>query len=54
MARPSNRWSQWLLRIVLALVLLALIGVGAFQIYVLRSLAPLSGSAQLNGLFRPC
>lgn len=50
MARPSTRWSQWLLRIVLALVLLALIGFGAFQIYVLRSMAPLSGSAQLNGL----
>jgi penicillin amidase len=34
----------------LAIVLLALVGFGAFQVYVLQSLAPLTGQAQLNGL----
>ena len=44
------RWSRWLLRSLLAIVLLALVGFGAFQVYVLQSLAPLTGQAQLNGL----
>ena len=50
MARQSVRWSQWFLRGVLALVLLALTGFGAFQIYLLRSMAPLAGEAQVMGL----
>jgi penicillin amidase len=50
MSIHSSRWSQWFLRAVLALVLLALFALGLFQIYVLRSMAPLSGDAQLNGL----
>ena len=50
MLRHSVRWSQWLLRSVLVLVLLGLIAVGMFQIYLLRSMAPLSGQAHLNGL----
>lgn len=49
MAQPV-RWSRWLLRSLLAIVLLALVGFGAFQVYVLQSLAPLTGQAQLNGL----
>ena len=44
------RWSRWLLRSLLAIVLLALLGFGAFQIYVLKSIAPLNGHAQLIGL----
>ena len=44
------RWSRWLLRSLLAIVLLVLVGFGAFQVYVLQSLAPLTGQAQLNGL----
>ena len=50
MARKSTRWSQWFLRGVLALVLLVLIAFGTFQIYLLRSMAPLSGEAPLKGL----
>ena len=50
MARKSVRWSQWFLRGVLALVLLALTAFGAFQIYLLRSMAPLAGEAQVMGL----
>lgn len=50
MTRQSVRWSQWFLRGVLALVLLALTGFGAFQIYLLRSMAPLAGEAQVMGL----
>ena len=50
MARRSLRWSQWFLRAVLALIVLALTAFGAFQIYLLRSMAPLSGEAQLSGL----
>jgi penicillin amidase len=50
MARQSIRWSQWLLRSVLVLFLLGLIAVGVFPIYLLRSLAPLSGQAPLTGL----
>ena len=38
------------MRSLLAIVLLALVGFGAFQVYVLQSLAPLTGQAQLNGL----
>ncbi len=34
----------------MAIVLLALLGFGAFQIYVLKSIAPLNGHAQLIGL----
>lgn len=49
MAQPV-RWSRWLLRSLLAIVLLALVGFGALQVYVLQSLAPLTGQAQLNGL----
>jgi penicillin amidase len=50
MTRQSIRWSQWLLRSVLVLVLLGLSAFGAFQIYLLRSMAPLSGEAPLKGL----
>jgi penicillin amidase len=50
MARRSTRWSLWFLRAVLALIVLALTAFGAFQIYLLRSMAPLSGEAQLSGL----
>ena len=50
MSKQSARWSQWLLRSVLVLVLLGLIALGLFQIYLLRSMAPLSGDAQLKGL----
>ena len=50
MARQSTRWSQWFLRSVLALVVLGLTAFGVFQIYLLRSMAPLSGDALLNGL----
>jgi penicillin amidase len=50
MARRSLRWSQWFLRAVLALIVLALTAFGAFQVYLLRSMAPLSGEAQLSGL----
>ena len=48
--RQSTRWSQWFLRAVLALVVLALSAFGVFQIYLLRSMAPLSGDAPLSGL----
>ena len=50
MARQSTRWSQWFLRSVLVLVVLGLTAFGVFQIYLLRSMAPLSGDAPLNGL----
>ena len=50
MARQSTRWSQWFLRSVLALVVLGLTAFGVFQIYLLRSMAPLSGDAPFNGL----
>ena len=50
MAQKSVRWSQWFLRGVLALVLLALTAFGVFQIYLLRSMAPLAGEAPLKGL----
>jgi len=50
MSKQSARWSQWLLRSVLVLVVLGLIALGLFQIYLLRSMAPLSGDAQLKGL----
>jgi penicillin amidase len=50
MAQKSVRWSQWFLRGVLAVVLLALTGFGVFQIYLLRSMAPLAGEAQVIGL----
>lgn len=46
----NTRWSRWLLRALLAIVLLALLGFGAFQIYVLKSIAPMNGHLQLNGL----
>ena len=38
------------MRAVLALLLLALTAFGVFQIYILKSIAPLSGEAQLAGL----
>jgi len=50
MAQKSTRWSLWFLRGVLAMVLLALTAFGAFQIYLLRSMAPLAGEDQLTGL----
>ena len=50
MTTTTSRWRRWLLRTLLALVILILIGFGAFQIYVLRSIAPLSGGAKLMGL----
>ena len=50
MTEKKNRWSLWFLRAVLALVLLALLGLGAFQVYLLKSIAPLSGDAKLAGL----
>ena len=50
MAQKSTRWSQWFLRGVLAMVLLALTAFGAFQIYLLRSMAPLAGEDQLTGV----
>ena len=50
MVQKSVRWSQWFLRGVLALVLLALTAFGVFQIYLLRSMAPLAGEAPLKGL----
>ena len=50
MPQKKIRWSLWFLRAVLAIVLLTLIAFGAFQVYVLKSIAPLSGEAQLAGL----
>jgi len=50
MQQLSTRWTQWLLRILLLLVLLGLSAFGVFQIYLLRSIAPLSGDASLAGL----
>ena len=44
------RWRRWSLLTVLALVLLSLIAVGAFQIYLLRSIAPLTGVQTLANL----
>jgi penicillin amidase len=46
----NSRWSRWLLRALWAIVLLAFMGFGAFQIYVLKSIAPMNGHLQLNGL----
>ena len=50
MQQHSTRGTQWLLRILLLLVLLGLSAFGVFQIYLLRSIAPLSGDASLAGL----
>ncbi|MEY4302380.1 MAG: Acyl-homoserine lactone acylase QuiP precursor, partial [Pseudomonadota bacterium] len=50
MAKKKVRWSLWFLRAVLALLLLALTAFGVFQIYILKSIAPLTGEAQLAGL----
>jgi penicillin amidase len=50
MPKKKVRWSLWFLRAVLALLLLALTAFGVFQIYILKSIAPLSGEAQLAGL----
>jgi penicillin amidase len=50
MPQKKIRWSLWFLRSVLALVLLVLTAFGAFQVYLLKSIAPLSGQAQLAGL----
>ena len=50
MSMKRIRWSRWFLVAVLAFVLLALTAFGAFQIYLLRSMAPLSGVQQLQGL----
>ncbi len=51
MSMKRIRWSRWFLVAVLAFVLLALTAFGAFQIYLLRSMAPLSGVQQLQGLY---
>jgi penicillin amidase len=50
MSVQKIRWSRWFLIAVLAFVLLALTGFGVFQIYLLRSMAPLSGAQPLKGL----
>jgi penicillin amidase len=50
MPKKKISWVRWFLIAVLALVLLALTGLGAFQVYLLRSMAPLSGSQQLPRL----
>jgi penicillin amidase len=48
--QQQHRWSRWLLRSLLALVLLGLTAFGFFQIYLLKSMAPLHGMAPLKGL----
>ncbi len=50
MKQHSTRGSQWLLRAIWVLAFIGLTAFGAFQIYVLRSMAPLTGDAQLAGL----
>ena len=50
MPQKKIRWSLWFLRAVLAIVLLTLTAFGAFQVYLLKSIAPLTGEAQLAGL----
>ena len=48
--QQQHRWRRWLLRTLLALVLLGLTAFGFFQIYLLKSMAPLHGVAPLKGL----